>query len=203
MEAERYIIEKFNLDINQKMPIKIKSSGRWYALPQTFNELGYKVGAEIGVEQGVYSARLCKKIPGLRLYCIDPWKAYKGYRDHVSQSKLDMFYENTKKKLAEYNCEIIRKFSMDAVLEFEDNSLDFVYIDGNHDFKNVANDIVEWEKKVRVGGIVSGHDFRRQRTGSKYICHVKDVVHAYTYSHGIRPWFVTAERSPSWFYVKG
>ncbi len=202
-----YLAKKYGLNLEQKPPIFIenpnKRYGRWYALPEIFAVLGFKVGAEIGVEQGVYSARLCEKIPGLILYTVDPWKAYKDYREHVTQSKLDGFYESTKEKLAPYNCQIIRKFSMDAVEGFEDRSLDFVYIDGNHNFKNVANDIVEWEKKVKVGGIVSGHDFKRQKHKSKYICHVKDVVHAYTYAHGIRPWFVLkGDKSPSWFWVK-
>ena len=86
---------------------------------------------------------------------------------------------------------------------FSDGTLDFVYIDGNHNFKNVANDIVEWSKKVRVGGIVSGHDFKRQKAGSSYICHVKDVVHAYAYAHGIKPWFVLrGDKAPSWLWVK-
>ena len=202
-----YLTEKYNLDFDQRLPINIqkenKSYGRWYALPEIFRELGYKVGAEIGVEQGAYSARLCKNIPGLKLYSIDSWIAYKGYREHVSQSKLDRFFETARERLAEYDCVIMRSFSMDAVKMFPDGYFDFIYIDGNHDFKNVANDIIEWEKKVRVGGIVAGHDFKRQSHRSKYICHVKDVVQAYAYAHGIRPWFVLrGDKAPTWFWVK-
>ncbi len=48
---------------------------------------------------------------------------------------------------------------MDALEDFEDNSLDFVYIDGDHNFKHISEDIYEWTKKVRSGGIVSGHDY--------------------------------------------
>ena len=209
MEAPReYLKKKYSLDLEQKPPIFIDETGRWRGLVHLFRIADYTVGAEIGVERGVYAERLCQQLPKLKLYAIDPWAAYKGYREHVSQPKLDNFYEITKKKLASYNCEIIRKFSMAAVEDFEDESLDFVYIDGNHDFKNVANDIVEWEKKVRAGGIVSGHDFRRQKRRVKYTCHVKDVVQAYTYAYGIRPWFVfrggggLGDASPSWFWIK-
>jgi hypothetical protein len=87
------------------------------------------------------------------LYCIDPWELDKGYEEYWAdeQSKLDELYEETKKRLSGYNCEIIRKTSMEAVKDFEPNSLDFVYIDANHHFDYVVNDIIEWEKIVRPG----------------------------------------------------
>jgi predicted O-methyltransferase YrrM len=48
---------------------------------------------------------------------------------------------------------------MEAVKDFKDESLDFVFIDGNHQYSYVLEDITEWSKKVRSGGIVSGHDY--------------------------------------------
>ena len=63
-------------------------------LADFFVEKGLKVGAEIGVEQGEYTEVLCKA--GLEVHAIDAWKAYKGYRDHVNQRKLDGFLEKTK-----------------------------------------------------------------------------------------------------------
>lgn len=96
---------------------------------------------------------------------------------------------------------------MEVVKDFENESAGFVYIDSNHEFQHVTNDIAEWSKKVRRGGIVSGHDFRRLKSTSPRaaVCHVKDVVGAWTYAHGIRPWFVAGEMgkaSPSWFWVR-
>lgn len=165
-----------------------------------FKDLGFEQGAEIGVEQGVFTEVLCKT--GLKIYAIDAWAVYKGYRDHVNQEKLDGFYENTKKKLAMYDCEIIKAFSLDAVKKFKDESLDFVYIDCNHEFQHATNDIAEWSKKVRKGGIVSGHDFKR--FGGKFglnSCHIKDVVPAWCYAHQLKLQ-ITKENNPSWFYVK-
>ena len=46
-----------------------------------FKERGYKTGAEIGVDRGLYSEVLCKSNPGVKLYCIDPWKIYKDNTD--------------------------------------------------------------------------------------------------------------------------
>ncbi len=128
-------------------------------LPRMFLMNGFRTGAEVGVAGGHFSEKLCKAIPGLKLSCIDPWGTYGENRRGGKQAQHDNNYNLTQEKLKGYDATFIRKFSMDAVGEFADNSLDFVYLDGNHDFKFVLEDIVEWSKKVRVGGIVSGHDY--------------------------------------------
>lgn len=198
METARRIIEKYNIDTGQRMPVHL-SIGR-DELPYLFVELGFRVGAEIGVERGLYSEVICGA--GLSLYAIDAWTAYKGYREHVSQSKLDGFFIETGFRVANYDCQLIRGFSMDTLKLFKNGSLDFVYIDAAHDFQSVTNDIAEWSKKVRVGGIISGHDFSRNKK-KDYICQVKDVVQGWAYAHSISPWFITRgdRRSPSWFWV--
>lgn len=166
-----------------------------------FSELGFRVGAEIGVERGLYSEVLCRTNPELKLYGIDPLEVYKGYREHVSQEKMDGFYEEVLERMKPFDFELIRKYSLDAVDLFKDGELDFVYIDGNHDFINTTNDIYHWSKKVRKGGIVAGHDYTRNKK-KDYKCHVKDVVQAWTYAHDINPWFITAgDKSPSWFWL--
>jgi hypothetical protein len=188
-----FIKHKFNLNLNQRrMPIEIPNIGR-NGMAILFNELGFKIGVEVGVETGKFSEVLCKSIPGVKLYSVDAWKAYRGYRDHVNQKKLDGFYETTKKRLAPYDCELIRKFSMDAVKDFKDNSLDFVYIDGNHNFQNCTNDIAEWSKKVRYGGIIAGHDYAKF-VNSKEL-HVPQVVNGWTDAYQIRPWFLLGTKA--------
>lgn len=202
MDTLEYIKLKCNLDLNTKSPINIPNFSRWKELPVLFYELGFQVGAEIGVEQGIYSDNLCKLIPGLKLYSIDAWTAYSGYRDHVSQEKLDRFYASAIERLAPYNCDVIKSFSVPASEKFKNGSLDFVYIDGNHDFVNVTQDIHYWSPKVRKGGIVAGHDFKRDK-GRNWQCHVKDAVQGWTYAYEIAPWFVIrGDKSPSWFWVK-
>ena len=153
----------------------------------------------------------------MRLYCIDPWEAYTDYvEQHTTegQAELNDFYKIAKERLQNYNCSFIRKRSMDALEDFEDNSLDFVFIDGNHTFEYVVNDIAEWTKKVRVGGIISGHDYWNSSDGGYTVkgltetekfklCQVKDVVNAWTKANQIKPWFVlNADKCPSFFWVK-
>lgn len=180
-------------------------------LPKFFKAMGYKLGAEIGVYKGEFSEKYCKE--GLKLYAIDPWRSYDDYEDSRGQKKLNSIYEHTKRLLAPYkNCTIIRKTSMDAAKDFADGSLDFVYIDGNHQFKYVAEDISEWSKKVKKGGVIAGHDYiyTNPRTQAG-ICHVIYVVNAYTQAYKISNWYLlgrkerleeeTRDRFRSWMWI--
>ena len=181
-------------------------------LPQFFVQMGYKVGVEIGIDKGEFSEKFAKA--GLKLYAVDPWRSYKDYEDSRSQAKLDFLYEHTQRVLAPYpNCKIIRKTSMEAVEDFEDESLDFVYIDGNHQLKYVIEDIVEWSKKVKPGGAICGHDYiyTNPRTQAG-ICHVIYAVNAYTQTYKIDNWYLlgrrkrlegeTRDRFRSWMWIK-
>lgn len=175
------------------LPRSIPNTDRWHSLTQLFADLHFTTGAEIGTERGLFAKRLCHVNPQLHLYCIDPWRAYKGYREHVSQPKLDDFYETARQRLAPYDCTLVRKFSVEASKDFADGSLDFIYIDGNHNLLHVIQDLWYWVPKVRKGGLVCGHDFIR-RINPSYAMHVVQAVHAYTDSYRIDPWFVLGSK---------
>tara|TARA_Y100000034_G_scaffold19875_1_gene22595 strand:- start:1125 stop:1805 length:681 start_codon:yes stop_codon:yes gene_type:complete len=212
MKLLNYIVNKYKINLNKKhLPIEIPNTNR-ITLAELFSELNFKIGAEIGVERGVYSKILCQKNPGLKLYGIDPWKAYRGYREHVSQQKLDRFVEETKERMIDYEeYSIIRKFSVDAAKLFKNESLDFVYIDANHEFRHTVDDISEWYRKIRVGGIISGHDYIK-RKDPRYLMGVVEAVTGFTDAYHIKPYFVLGEKNPqeghlrdtarSWFWVK-
>ena len=54
---------------------------------------------------------------------------------------------------------LIRNFSTQAAAEFDDDSIDFVYLDGDHQYQAIKQDIAAWYGKVRSGGILAGHDY--------------------------------------------
>ncbi len=200
MDTLEHILRKYDLDGSKRI-LEIPGT-RYNTFPELFNELGFTKGAEIGVERGHYAKALASRMPELHLICVDPWKVYKSYREHVSQEKLDGFYEETVNRLHGYNCQIVREFSEDFSKEVADGSLDFVYIDANHSYLEVTKDIHFWWPKVRKGGILAGHDYRRN-TGN-YTNDVKDVVPSLAYAWKINPWFVLREptEASSWFWVK-
>lgn len=171
-------------------------------LAELFHLLGFMHIAEIGVEQGEYSETICKNNLKAKVYCIDPWKAYKGYRDHTRQEKLDRFYETAKERLKSYSCEIIRKFSLDAVEDFSDESLDAVYIDANHSYESVLEDIVCWYKKIKFGGIIAGHDYIKRKNQDQYYA-VVDAVNDFVKQNDISRLVIYRGESPaSWMFMK-
>jgi predicted O-methyltransferase YrrM len=180
---------------------------RFHDLPALFKEMGLKIGVEIGVYKGKYSKWLLHGVPGLKLYLVDPWKAYDEYveqHDEEGQKVLDECYAEAQVRLKDRNVEFIRKTSMEAVKDFEDESLDFVFIDGNHSFEYVIEDIAQWSKKVRKGGIVSGHDYWNSvdRGAEPKLCQVKDAVDAWTKTNNISWYIARKDKSPSWFWIK-
>lgn len=163
-------------------------------LPEFFKEMGFKVGAEIGVDKGQFSEVIAKS--GLKLYAIDPWRSYDDYKETQGQERLDFLYEHTKRVLSPYpNATIIRKTSMDALEDFDDHSLDFVYIDGNHQLQYVIQDLVGWAKKVKIGGVISGHDYiyTNPRTQAG-ICHVIPALDAYTRAYRVDNWYLLGRK---------
>ena len=164
-------------------------------LAKYFGKRGFKNGAEIGVWRGRYSEILCQNIPGLKLICVDIWEKEHVYREAV-------------KRLAQYDTKLIKKPSTEAAKAVPNESLDFVYIDANHSYKFVKEDVSEWTKKVRKGGIVAGHDYYIFKWSGER--GVVDAVDEYTKENGYQlltiGWDKTApardDRVPCWYFSK-
>lgn len=193
-KTTRFVIEKLlTMEAYGKaksLPIFIPEFTR-DDLTRLFAELGFQTGAEIGVEWGRFSESICRNNPGLRrLFCIDPWKQYELYQ--TPQETVDNYYAQAQKMLEPYPCWFIRTTSIEAVKLFKDETLDFVYIDGAHDYDNVLHDLAEWSNKVRSGGIVAGHDYKKYKSTNAYSSAwgVIEAVNDYTFVEGINPWFI-------------
>lgn len=180
------------------MPIAAKNCNR-LTLADCWNKLGYKLGAEIGVNKADYSLELLNRIPDCHLICVDIWEEYKyNIRTKNDQDKnyqiacnrLQPFIDNGR-------VTILKMSSMQAVEQYYDNSLDFVFIDGDHTFDYCCMDIIRWSQKVRSGGMIGVHDYLAMRKGG-----VMKAVEAYTHCHNISPWFVTREIIPTAFWIK-
>lgn len=203
MNNLNYIINKYTVDTGAAAPIFIPNTTR-VELAKLFDELGFKIGAEVGVERGIFSEQLCQSNPDVKLFCIDAWKIYDECPEYDNQDRLNQYYDEVKTRLAPYNCKFIKKSSQDAVRDFSPESLDFVYIDANHSFDFVMSEIIEWSKIVKPGGIVSGHDYQVGNVSHTIKYGVIEAVNAYANAHQIKPWFVlNGDRSRSWFWVKG
>ena len=71
--------------------------------------------------------------------------------------------------------------SEEYIKEIEDNSLDMVYIDAKHDYQTVERDLKSWDKKVKPGGFICGHDYNPEWPG------VVRAVDEFSFAHQIMP----------------
>lgn len=134
-----------------------------YEITPEINTLeGKIIGVEIGVWDGKNLESLLQHCPNIKkMYGIDPYKAYGNYllyRDEAFLAPLRIEAIERIAKLGD-KAELIELPSAEAVKRFEDESVDFVFIDGNHAFEAVYEDLHIWYKRLKPGGIFSGHDF--------------------------------------------
>ena len=129
-----------------------------------YNEQNFSCAVEVGVQRAHYSRRILQTWPLCQKYfMVDSWKHTINYTDAANvhddvQNKLYLeAIENTKKWSTK--TVFIRNYSTDAALQFTSGFVDVVYIDARHDYCGVMNDIESWWPKIRVGGIMSGHDY--------------------------------------------
>lgn len=161
MDAKKILHSEYTLEPGHGGVLEIRDTNR-VDLAKFFAKAGAKTGVEVGVAHGKYSQILLDNNPGVKLYGVDSYEVYEGYKDYQLQRTFEALRADAHTRLDDYpNYTFVRKRSMDALADFEDGRLDFVYIDANHSAPWVGDDIREWAKKVRVGGIVSGHDYAR------------------------------------------
>ena len=165
-------------------------------LAKYFAELGFTKGAEIGVQCGYYSRILLEAIPSLNLLCVDSWSKFLP----------NDFYEDAVRNLSAYpGCTVLRGASVIVAKMVPDKWLDFVFIDADHSYQSVYEDLQAWVPKVRDGGIVSGHDyFRKDQIG--VIRAVDKFIEESGYKLNILGWHVSNpvkdSRQPCWWFVK-
>lgn len=135
-------------------------------------------GAEIGVYKGETSRLLLQTFPNLLLHMVDPWKQWSedsSYRRHkrtgnLTQKEWDFVAIDAIGNVMEFeNRYIIVKSTSHDAAEFIDG-LDFVFLDGNHMYEHIKEDIDLWILKIKQGGLLAGHDF-----GGRYKGVVKAV----------------------------
>jgi hypothetical protein len=121
--------------------------------------------AEIGVDEGINSHFMLKKMDIKKLYLIDIWQQYDEYlKSEQGRTKETMTaaYKQTLKNTKGYEdkVKIIVKPSVDAVKDIPE--CDYIYIDANHEYDFVKKDIETYYPKVKKGGVLAGHDIARE-----------------------------------------
>lgn len=95
------------------------------------------------------------------MYLIDPYESYPEYVDPLNNINLEAVAQVAFGRLIPYEnrYEFHRMRSEEASRLFPANAVDFVFIDANHDYEYVREDILQWRRVVRPNGIIAGHDW--------------------------------------------
>jgi len=131
-------------------------------------------GAEIGVSCGNSSAALLRAFPELTLYMVDSWSTYPA--QHLYRLSGDGHARLTEEEQAAHKQKaldatafagnrrtVLQMTSLEASWEVEDASLDWCIIDADHTFAAVMVDLHQWEPKLKLGGLLMGHDYAHPR----------------------------------------
>ena len=139
-------------------------SGRADILCKLIKEKNYKNIVELGVGRGKTTQKLLDKCPNIHLTGIDEWKKRPQTNVEGSETYEDWDFNGLKKNAESIKNKypnrltLINKSTNEASMEFSTGSIDLIFIDADHTYEGVINDINNWLPKVKEGGIIAGHD---------------------------------------------
>lgn len=119
------------------------------------------VFVECGAWLGKSSSYLCDIAKDrIKIFIVDSWKGSDNelQTTHKLATKVDIypiFCDN----MGNRKFEALKKISIEAAKDFQDESCDVVFIDMNHSHESVKQDIITWLPKVKHGGYLAGHDY--------------------------------------------
>ncbi|QDT40359.1 hypothetical protein Pan241w_04150 [Gimesia alba] len=164
--------------------------------------------AEIGVRDGDHLHSLLKSNPE-QMVAIDLWKddGVLGHNDALfNQEQIERCYQKVCRLGEQHSClEIYRGLSAEIAPHFSDGHFDFIYIDADHTYEGVCQDLELWWPKVRRGGVLSGHDYILRKNPKGLVFGVVPAVHEFIGRHFLQEQFYCTwpdEQPGNWFIRK-
>ena len=209
---EQEMVDRFDTIAESILKMQRSNHHRDRFFPMMIQELGYKIAAEVGVDKGGFSQHLLSKTKLEKLYCIDCWMD--DFGSNHKPNEYDPIGENRMKEamkaLSEFGDRAVfmKAMSAEAAAKIPDESLDFIYIDGDHSMEGIYTDLYAWIHKVKKGGMLAGHDYKdgpgsgiKDYWGNQLPYKVKTVVDNFCQQYGfkINP---VGGRILSWYFVK-
>lgn len=158
--------------MNLQIPItQMKEEGNWplswtsaIGLVEKIHNLGPDIiGCELGTSYGFNLVYFLENLSNIKLvYAVDPYMPYHdGPSGFVPKEVMDkvkeLFLINT--EAYKDRIKFLNTTGDSAHREIDDNSLDYIFIDGDHSYEAVCKDLRNYFSKVKAGGIFSGHDY--------------------------------------------
>jgi len=137
----------------------------WTTFQKLYSEMVQKFPngskfVEVGSFKGKSAAYMAVEIvnsnKNIDFYCVDVWE---WSVPNTTDINLGVTFLNNMEPVKEY-IKPIKDTSVNASLMFEDNSLDFIFIDAGHSYSDVKADIEAWYPKLKPTGVFAGHDYK-------------------------------------------
>lgn len=123
------------------------------------------VVAELGVFSGEFSNEIYNRMHPSHLYLVDIWEGTMSSGDKDGQNlvtinNMEEVYHQIKDRYVDTsNIEVVRGTSLDFLNSQPNDSFDMIYIDADHSYNAVKNDLIVSLSKVKNGGLLAGHDY--------------------------------------------
>lgn len=116
------------------------------------------VCCEVGVSMGVFADAIARVTQPKKMYLIDAW--------HMEIPQFgDPAFQHVKSRFSDEiengTVNILRGWSVDMLNQIPDGALDWIYIDAGHEYHDVLADLAAAASKVKIGGLVCGHDYAK------------------------------------------
>ena len=121
--------------------------------------------AELGVFKGEFSEEILKRTNPSRLCLVDIWEGSmtSGNKDGyniVQIDNMELVYNEIKEKYKDTTeVEVIRSSSVEYLNNCENDTFDMIYVDADHSYQGVTNDLKIAYHKLKDGGFLMGHDY--------------------------------------------
>jgi hypothetical protein len=151
--------------VQKQIEYTATSSPSGEGLIEPINSLkGELVGVEVGVCLAHTTEAFAKGIKNLKkLYAVDNYPTFVDWDgSDWNQDRQDLMKKAAQEKMLAHKdkVEFLHISSEEFVKTIEDESLDFIFIDGDHSFEAALKDFQNYYPKVKKGGIFGGHDIQ-------------------------------------------
>ena len=126
-----------------------------------------------------------------KFYCVDSWQgeAAIAYDQVVLKDMREIFCKNIKPVIESIT--MLTMMSWNAAKEFQDESVDFCYVDAGHSYEAVINDLNAWWTKIRPGAMFGGDDYTKGHPGVQQAVRDFFEPRSITVGKSGRCWLVT------------
>ncbi len=189
-------------------------------LANSLNLTGWAV--ELGVWRGEFAEKNLKVWSGSRYVLIDLWEpsdcvngnrsscvyggnvsdggvAERSFDKHITTLRMQRAHPRWRGRW-----DMVQASTLDAAQRYRDGQFDWLYLDATHTYAEARRDLEAWYPKVRVGGLISGHDyqFQHQTIGDGYTFGVRDAVDEFAVKRNTRVYSTMEPYLPSFYFLK-